>query len=128
MERHIRTTGRQWLAVLAVGLVSAPLALGPARGASASPADVLTHHNDNARTGQTLSETALTPASVNAAGFGKMGFLPADGKVDAQPLYVRGLQIPGQGTHNAVFVATEHASVFAYDADTGAKLWQVSLL
>src|SRR5262249_1238121 len=120
MERHIRMTGRWWLAILAVALVSTQLTFAPARGASApSTADVLTHPNAKAAAGQILRETALTPASVNASGFGKVAFLPADGKVDAQPLYVRGLQIPGQVAHNAVFVATEHASVFAYDADTG---------
>ncbi|HTH73001.1 MAG TPA: pyrrolo-quinoline quinone [Trinickia sp.] len=93
----------------------------------ASAADVLTYHNDLARTGQYLAETTLTPANVNAAHFGKVAFLPADGKVDAQPLYVGNVPMSG-ATHNVVYVATEHASIYAYDADTNTKLWQRSLL
>jgi hypothetical protein len=90
-------------------------------------ADVLTFHNDLARTGQYLFETTLTPANVNASTFGKVAFLATDGKVDAQPLYVSNLSIGG-AAHNVVFVATEHASVYAFDADTHAVLWQRSLL
>jgi len=89
-------------------------------------ADVLTYHGDNARTGADLQETALTPATVNAADFGKVGFLAVDGKVDAQPLYLSNVAIPGQGTHNVVYVATENDSVYAFDAQTGALLWQDS--
>lgn len=96
-------------------------------GGMASAADVLTYHNDLARTGQYLAETTLTPANVNAAHFGKVAFLPADGKVDAQPLYVGNVSMSG-ATHNVIYVATEHASVYAYDADTNTKLWQRSLL
>ena len=91
-------------------------------------ADVLTYHNDNARSGVDSSETILTPANVNVSTFGKLGFDAVDGKVDAQPLYVAGVSIPGQGTHNVLYVATENDSVYAFDADTGAKLWQVSML
>lgn len=89
--------------------------------------DVLTYHNDNARTGQNLKETLLTPANVNATNFGKLFVISVDGKVDAQPLYVSNLSISG-GIHNVLVVATEHDSVYAFDADTGAKLWQVSML
>src|SRR5258706_9252482 len=91
-------------------------------------ASVLTWHNDNLRTGQNLQETALTPANVNATNFGKLFTLSVDQRVDAEPLYVPGLVIPGQGTHNVLFVVTEHGSVYAFDADTGTQLWQVSLL
>ncbi len=91
-------------------------------------ADVLTYHNDNARSGVDSSETILTPGNVNVSTFGKLGFDTVDGKVDAQPLYVAGVSIPGQGTHNVLYVATENDSVYAFDADTGAKLWQVSML
>lgn len=90
--------------------------------------DVLTYHNDNARTGQDLHETILTPSNVNATTFGKLFVIPVDGKVDAQPLYVSNVPIPGNGTHNVLVVASEHDSVYAFDADTGAKLWQVSML
>jgi hypothetical protein len=95
---------------------------------SASAVDVTTYHNDNARTGQNLSETILTPANVNVTGFGKVFVISADGKVDAEPLYLEALTFPGQGTHNALYVVTEHDSVYAFDADTGAQLWKVSLL
>jgi hypothetical protein len=90
--------------------------------------DVLTQHNDNARTGQNLHETILTPTNVNATNFGKLFVIPVDGKVDAQPLYVSNLAIPGNGTHNVLIVATEHDSVYAFDADSGAFLWHVSML
>ena len=90
--------------------------------------DVLTWHNDNARTGQNLSETILTPANVNFNQFGKLFVVPTDGQVYAQPLYVFNLTIPGKGVHNVVYIATEHDTVYACDADNGVVLWQVSLL
>ncbi|APA85715.1 PQQ-binding-like beta-propeller repeat protein [Paraburkholderia sprentiae WSM5005] len=94
---------------------------------TAAVQDVLTYHDDVARTGQDLGETTLTPANVTASTFGKVGFFSVDGKVDAQPLFVGSLAIAG-GTHNVLYVATENDSVFAFDADSGAKLWQASTL
>ncbi|MGF6539945.1 PQQ-binding-like beta-propeller repeat protein [Paraburkholderia youngii] len=94
---------------------------------TAAVQDVLTYHNDIARTGQNLGETTLTPANVTAAKFGKVGFFSVDGKVDAQPLFVASLAIAG-GTHNVLYVATENDTVYAFDADTGATLWQVRTL
>src|SRR5262249_34365788 len=91
-------------------------------------ADVLTYHNDNGRTGQYLREEVLTYASVNTNHFGKLRILPADGKVDGQPLYAAGVNIPGIGPRNVVYVVTEHDSVYAYDADSTNKFWQVSML
>ena len=88
---------------------------------------VLTYHNDDARDGLNAQETVLTPANVNSTQFGKINFLPVDGLVDAQPLYL-GSQAIGGKTHNVLYVATEHDSVYAFDADSGAVLWQVSLL
>jgi hypothetical protein len=85
------------------------------------------HHNDLMRSGQMLAETTLTPANVNATNFGKLRMLSTDGRVDAQPLYVTSLPIGG-ATHNVVYVATEHGSLYAFDADSGAQLWKVSLL
>jgi hypothetical protein len=90
--------------------------------------DVVTYHNDAARTGQNLNETILTPATVNSTSFGKRGLYTTNGKVDAQPLYLSSISIPAQGTRNVLYVATEHDSVYAFDADAGSILWQVSLL
>ena len=95
---------------------------------SASPVNVTTYHNDNARTGQNLNETILTPANVNSNTFGKIGEYAVDGRVDAEPLYLSSISIPGQGTHNLLYVVTEHDSVYAFDADTGAVIWHVSTL
>src|SRR5258707_10678340 len=99
---------------------------GTAMGTAAFATHVLMHHNDLARTGQMLAETTLTLANVNSASFGKLRFLPADGKVDGQPLFVTNLTM-GTGVHNVVYVVTEHDSIYAYDADSGAALWQISL-
>ena len=95
---------------------------------AASAVDVVTYHNDLARTGQNLNETVLTTANVNSSTFGKLNSLPVDGKVDGQLLYLGGLQNIGGGTHNVLYVTTEHGSVYAFDADNGTQLWKVSTL
>jgi hypothetical protein len=100
---------------------------GPPPPPSSGSANVLTYHNNNARDGLNAQETVLTPANVNSTDFGKLAFFPVDGKVDAQPLYVSSLSING-GAHNVLYAATEHDSVYAFDADSGQVLWQVSLL
>jgi len=102
--------------------------INPSPGQPGTALDVTTYHNDQARTSQNLNEGTLTPSNVNATSFGKTGFLPVDGKVDAQPLYLSKLNIPGNGTHDVLYVATEHDSVYAFDADNGTTLWKVSLL
>ncbi len=102
--------------------------LGACSQNSFAQVDVLTYHYDNQRTGHNLSERTLTPANVNSANFGKLFTVPVDGKVDAEPLYVSNLRIGNQGNHNVVFTATEHDSVYAFNADTGAVYWKVSLL
>jgi hypothetical protein len=89
--------------------------------------DVITFKNDTSRTGQYLAETTLTPTNINYSTFGLLGTMAVDGLVDAQPLYLGALPIGG-ANHNVLFVATEHDSVYAFDADTRATLWKVSLL
>ena len=89
--------------------------------------DVVTYRNDAGRTAQNLTESLLTLKNVSSTSFGLYRTLAVDGKVDAQPLYLAQLTIAG-GTHNVVFVATEHDSVYAMDPVSGATLWHVSLL
>jgi hypothetical protein len=98
-----------------------------ASGAIPAGTDVLTYKNDLSRSGQNSSETTLTPTNVNSSSFGLLRNLAVDGKVDAQPLYVSQLSVSGSA-HNVVFAATEHDSVYAFDADTGSALWHASLL
>jgi len=96
---------------------------------SAFPAiNVLTWHNDLARTGQNLRETQLTPVNVNFNSFGKLFQINVDGKVDAQPLIVSNVSIPNRGTRNIVIIATEHDTVYCCDADFGTILWRRSML
>jgi hypothetical protein len=94
---------------------------------SSSAVNVITYHNDIGRTGRNLAEKILTTSNVKSSTFGKVGFLTVDGLVDAEPLYVSNLSIGGS-THNVVFVVTELDSVYAFDADTYAPLWQVTAL
>jgi outer membrane protein assembly factor BamB len=84
--------------------------------------DVWTHHNNNARTGANLDEKTLTTKNVTPAKFGKLFTIAVDGYVQAQPLYVSNVAMGG-GTHNVLYVATEHGSVYALDAGTGKELW-----
>jgi hypothetical protein len=97
-----------------------------------SAADVLTYHNDNARTGLNSEEATLTPQNVKANSFGLIRNLLVDGAVFAQPLYVSNAQVisggSAQGLHNLLIVVTEHDSVYAFDADSGALYWHVSML
>jgi hypothetical protein len=109
---------------------SATLTVNP--GTGNSTVDVITYHYDNGRSGMNLNETALTLANVNSAQFGKKGEFTVDGKVDAQPLYLSQVTIGGQ-KKNVVYVATEHNSVYAFDADsingtTATFLWKITTL
>ena len=88
---------------------------------------VYTNRNDLARDGTNTSEYALTAANVNTATFGKLFSFPVDGVVYAQPLWVANLSIGG-ARHNVVFAATEHGSVYAFDAERGTPLWHTSFI
>src|SRR4051794_10248968 len=91
--------------------------------------DVLTHHNNPARTGAVLDETILSPRPVQDHGFGRLFSMVVDGQTYAQPLVVTGLEIPGKGRRNVVYVATMRNMVYAYDADgvDASPLWKTSL-
>jgi hypothetical protein len=91
-------------------------------------AGVFTNRYDNARTGLNNEEAVLTPSNVTVGQIGRLFVLTVDGQVYAQPLYMQNVAIPSQGTHNVVFVATQHDSVYAFDADAPptTPLWQVS--
>jgi hypothetical protein len=111
----------------------ATLTVNPVGTSSSSNVDVVTYHYDNLRTGQNTNETILTPANVTPSKFGKLGSFNVDGHVDAQPLYLSNVAIPNKGTKNVLYVATEHDTVFAFDADsvngsTSTTLWSTSML
>jgi hypothetical protein len=89
--------------------------------------DVVTHHYDIGRTGLNPNEADLTYANVNFSQFGLLRMLPVDGVVDAQPLLLSNVKT-GRNPRNLVYVATEHDSVYAFDAQSGAQVWKVSML
>src|ERR1700730_6349049 len=121
---------RALIPFLACGLPVVAAGQRPAPATKRTLPVIATAQYDNARTGANLLETVLTPQNVNVAQFGRIASLPVDGDVYAQPLYIPRLDIPGKGVHNVVFIATEHDSVYAFDADatSGELLWQISLL
>jgi hypothetical protein len=92
-----------------------------------TPIDVTTYHYDLNRTGWNPTETDLTPATVASSSFGLLATLKVDGNVLAQPLLVSGFVLPDGTTHDILIIATGNDSVYAYDAQTYAILWQVSL-
>ncbi|HEY2645557.1 MAG TPA: hypothetical protein VGI34_01220, partial [Candidatus Acidoferrales bacterium] len=107
-------------------VASLPNAVGTATVEVTGFPGTVTWRNDNMRSGVNNQELALAPGTVNSATFGKLFSCPIDGYAYAQPLYVPNLAIPGKGTHNVIFVATEMDSVFAFDADAKpcAQLWK----
>jgi hypothetical protein len=109
---------RKSLLLTVISLFTAPLS---------AQVNVTTYHNDISRSGANTQESILTPTNVNSAQFGKLFSVAVDGAVYAQPLYLSQVAIGG-GTHNVVYVATEHDSVYAIDGDSGAVYWQVSVL
>jgi len=106
---------------------SSSIALTVKAAAMTNAPDVTTYHDDIARDGLNAEETILTLSNVNSAQFGKIGFDTVDGLVDAEPLYLANV-IVGGGLHSVLYVATEHGSLYAFDADNGAQLWKVSLV
>ena len=126
-------TSVNWIIAGCAGIRSSGSAGDPQAAASPSPSPspfsgYLTWKNDNARTGLQPNETQLTPANVNAVQFGMKFANPVDGWTYAQPLYMANLTVGG-AQHNVVFVATEHDSVYAFDADAaGPPLWHRSFL
>ena len=128
------TQGGLYTPPSAVGLHTVTASTGTASATATvyvtNYAGTFTFHNDNARDGQNLNETVLTPSNVTSSSFGKLFSYPLDGLTFASPLYVENVTIPGQGVHNVVIVATEHDSVYAFDADgrTSTPLWKDSFL
>jgi len=92
--------------------------------------NVTTSQYDNARTGSNQQETTLTPRNVNVNHFGKIFTLKVDGDIYAQPLFLTGVDIPGKARHDVLIVATEHDSVYAFDANghPATPLWHVNFL
>jgi hypothetical protein len=121
---------RRWTEMPLKRLTLGSITLGFALTPQVAVAQIATSQYDNLRTGTTLVEKLLTPQNVNANQFGKLGAFQVDGAVYAQPLFIPSLGIPGQGKHDVLFVATEHDTVYAFDADRPdhPPLWQVSLL
>src|ERR1041385_1774283 len=102
--------------------LSAAIFLPPSMACASAQVNVLTHRNDLTRMGQNTNETILTLANVNSNSFGKLFAYSVDGHVYAQPLYVSGVVILGQGMRNVVYVATQHNGVYAFDADSNSGL------
>src|ERR1700740_2529213 len=129
MKKHLRSVALQGSAALIICCLIAAVCPAAATPTPA-PINVLTFHNDNMRSGLNPHETTLRPFNVNVKTFGKLFSYPVDGYLYAEPLYVSQLAIPGQGTHNVVYVASEHDSVYAFDADglVTPPLWQKSFI
>src|SRR5438046_412905 len=123
LHRFLRTRARRqpFRRVLRPTLEHLEARLAPAN------VPVLSGHYDGLLSGANTQETVLTPANVNPSNFGDLFNYAIDGYAYAQPLYVPNLAIGG-GTHNVVFAATEHDSVYAFDADGGGQLWQRSFI
>ena len=129
MKQALATRMVALSAVIVLLSIAWPLILRREVVAGAAPVfhGVLTYHNDNLRTGRNPSEATLTIRNVNAATFGKLFTISADGRVDAQPLYIPALSISGV-THNVLLVASEHGTVYGFDADSGSNLWHMTTL
>ena len=109
--------------------VASPSVVGSATVWITNYPGMFTYHADKFRSGVNLQELALTPTTVNSSTFGKLFSRAVDGQIYAQPLYVANLTIAG-AKHNVVYVATEHSSVYAFDADgkTTSPFWKRSFI
>jgi hypothetical protein len=90
--------------------------------------DVLTQHNDNARTGANLLETTLTPRTVNTTQFGMLFKRILDDQLYTQPLVATGIRTDS-GTRDLVYVTTVNNSVYAFDAndpEASLPVWHVN--
>src|SRR6185312_11088208 len=107
--------------------VASPSVIGSATLWITDYPGMVTYHADKFRSGVNLQELALTPATVKSSTFGKLFSRAVDGQIYAQPLYVANLTIAG-AKHNVVFVATEHSSIYAFDADgrSASPFWKRS--
>jgi hypothetical protein len=114
-----------------LGAIAAAIAFAFCQTAAGAPIPgIFSYHYDNARDGQNLNETILTPSNVNSKTFGKLFSRTVDGNVYAEPLYVDGVQLPKLGPREVVYVATEHDSIYAFDASGAISkpLWKVSFI
>ncbi len=109
--------------ILLVTVVLLDSALVWSSSEAARAADVLERSYNQFRTGANTAETILTPANVRSSAnqFHRRFVMPVDGKIEGSPLYASNVNIAG-ATHNVVYVATMHNTVYAFDADTGAQL------
>jgi hypothetical protein len=136
MDRTKRDFNSHLVLLIIAILVSTSCGNTSSTGATSTPptstpqtnTDISTYRNDPLRTGQNLTETVLTPNNVKSSSFGKLLSVLVDGKVDAQPLYVSQSTIPRSGTRSVVYAATEHDSVYAFDATSGQVFWHVTLV
>ena len=119
----LRNTSQACQAILLTSIV---LMMSLSQPGMSQAVSVLTQHNDLSRSGANPNETILKTSNVSESTFGKLFSLPIDGFTYAQPLYDPGVSISG-GTHNVIYVATAHDSVYAFDAETGEQYWHVSL-
>src|SRR5450631_14087 len=109
-----------WAGRMAAAAVALLFCLSPCvQGAQ----PVLQRGYDAGVSGATLTESTLNTSNVAPGTFGLVFNLPVDDNIYAQPLYVPNVAIPGQGTHNVVYVATMSDTLYAFDADTGVQLW-----
>ena len=132
MRRHLAKVGRNSCAIRHVrGLArAAACAVETLESRVLMSVNVTSYHYNQAETGANTSETTLTPSNVNVSTFGKVASLPVDGQIYAEPLVVTGVSVPGVGTEDLVFVATENDSVYAFNAQgtSTTPVWKTPML